>query len=258
MSAEDGADTAPLSVAPSLREPSHAPSPRPQDAKAPAAAESMEVTPASEGPNPDTFESLPMTATGSTSSQFPPQENGEVDPNGSYGTRSRIRTGGARPNYAEDKELDMEIEATGLVRKSTSKKEKSLALPSNYIGTNGDAPVRSGFAAINSGSVGGQNRNVDHASTVSTSDDRATAPMSKKRKQPGSSTTVTAPASTNGVASRSRVAMATQSKSYVETNMLSFERSKARLNSRTQLVADDGTVLSTNGQSLRIWYPASY
>src|ERR1700760_4678107 len=54
-------------------------------------------------------QSQPMTATASSSSSLPPPlENGDNAASG-YGTRSRNRTGG-RPNYAEDKELDLEIE----------------------------------------------------------------------------------------------------------------------------------------------------
>src|ERR1700709_2427937 len=56
------------------------------------------------------LQSQPMTATGSSSSLQPPLENGDSAASG-YGTRSRNRTGGARPNYAEDKEVDLEIEA---------------------------------------------------------------------------------------------------------------------------------------------------
>ncbi len=186
------------------------------------------------------FESQPMTATGSSSSLQPPLENGDTSAAG-YGTRSRNRTGGTRPNYAEDKELDIELEA--IPKASRSSKRSSAAASEQH-------------SAPSSASVLGtaNHAHADHASEIAptpTSSTPAPAPPapSKKRKHPGSSHTVASHAAVS-TSSRSRHTTAVPFKGYVETNMMSFHRSGKRLNAKKQLVTDDGTTIQANGKSV--------
>ena len=102
-------------------------SPRPENATTPTALDTS-------------LQSQPMTATASTSSSLqPPLENG--DNPSSYGTRSRNRTGGPRPNYAEDKELDLEIEALSKPIRSSKRSSAAATIEQHSNG--------SGFAAVN-------------------------------------------------------------------------------------------------------------
>ncbi|RMZ81033.1 hypothetical protein DV738_g2462, partial [Chaetothyriales sp. CBS 135597] len=122
-----------------------------------------------------------------------------------YGTRSRNRTGGTRPNYADDKELDLEIEAAGRISKAST--------PSS-------TPV-----------------------------------VSKKRKHPGGHTSAAAPAAHSAHSLDSRSRHSGQASSYVETNMMSFQRVGSRLNAKKQLVADDGTVLQADDHAYFVCEP---
>ncbi|KIX06521.1 uncharacterized protein Z518_04497 [Rhinocladiella mackenziei CBS 650.93] len=206
------------------------------DAPPSAAATSMDVSPAPETALPfDTPQSQPMTATASSSSQHLPLENGDGPASGPYGTRSRNRTGGTRPNYAEDKELDIELETLPKISRS-SKRPSATACE--------QPPAPSGFASVNH-SNGDQLPEHAPAGHSSTPTPASTPALSKKRKHPGSHHTVAS--NSNMVSSsRSRHTTSVPFKGYVETNMMSFTRCGQRLNAKKQLVADDGTIVQAN------------
>ena len=173
----------------------------------------------------------------------------------SYGTRSRNRTSGARPNYAEDKDLEMDVDVNGANHTEPSVKKASQ--PSVGPGateekTNGSTSSnrRGGFATVNgtpaanpqtaSSSKDGTPSNTSGGHIASQT---STAP-SKKRKQPGTHVTTSTASTSAQPPSRARGASA----AYAESNMMSFERSGAYLKNG-KLKADDGTVLSINGKS---------
>ncbi|EXJ85434.1 hypothetical protein A1O1_05798 [Capronia coronata CBS 617.96] len=218
------------------REESDAPSLLQRDAVPSVPTSSMDVSPA---PEPalslDTPQSQPMTATASSSSQPPPVENGDGSNLGPYGTRSRNRAGGARINYAEDKELDLDLEPTHKVGRTS---KRASAANSEH------QPMSSGFAAINH--LNAEQRSESAAASRPSTPLPASAPApSKKRKQPGSQHTGAAHSNMGG-ASRSRQTTSVPFKGYVETNMMSFSKCGQRLNEKKQLVADDGTTVQAN------------
>lgn len=206
-------------------------------------------------------ESQPMTSSNSNSSD-PLAIDGVVGSGeGSaapYGTRSRNRTGAARPNYAEDKEIDTEFEMA--VSSTESRK-------SNRGGDAG-TPTGSGKSANNAR----KNQMVDEDQMMAaqglyrepipgTSAFSSTPPSnapagqpSRKRKANGSSAANNSQSQHlgNGAAMNHRASMAAQG--YMgtrETNMLSFEKCGSRLKNK-KLVADDGTVLEVNGQLVEL------
>ena len=184
-----------------------------------------------------------MTTTHSASSQNPDTDNVDINAAGPYGTRSRNR--GPRINYADDKELDMEIEAAGRIGKGASRKAAAVAAASTPTGSGTN--VSNGFSTINSvsipnGELAAQNN------TVNPNHAPAPAP-SKKRKQPGGSATASGTTTPFAPGSRHQPA---QSAHYVASNMMSFTKSGGRLNSKKQLVADDGTTLEADGELLTI------
>lgn len=233
MSAVDvGPSTAPITSQPQSREPS--PPPTSHLDVLPSTVPDAHVSP---GPDAvftqDVPQSQPMTATASTSSQTPNQDDGDGNSAAPYGTRSRNRPGGARPNYADDKELDMEIEAAGRIK--AAPKKMASAAP-----TAEPTPAPLGFATINSTSI----QNGDPPAPATTAPPQPAPP--KKRKQPASNTPVpngAAPSHALGPRARPPI-----SNAYVETNMMSFSRCGSRLNAKRQLVADDGTALAANGE----------
>ena len=235
MSAVDVvASATPLDDArPSSRELSHPPSSH--LGVPPSTVPDVQISPAADAAlTLDVPQSQPMTANPSASSQNPSADDGDPDAAATYGTRSRNRPGISRPNYADDKELDMEIEAAGRISKGTSKKA-----PSNY---NADAaPASLGFAAINSVSIA----NGEPAAQSNTATP-APAP-SKKRKQPGSNAVSSSGTPSYNVVPRSKAVHSAAN--YVETNMMSFSHCGGMLNSKQQLVADDGTSMAANGLS---------
>jgi hypothetical protein len=212
-----------------------------------ADADAMDITPSIEnGANVEILQSQPMTATTSSASQNPMQLEGDGSAEAAtYGTRSRNKGGNSRPNYADDRELDLEIEAAGRIPKT---KPKKVAAPSSNASVAQDessksaAPPQNGFATVNTAATNGV-APLPGMSTFSTQ------PPSKKRKQPGSNTSVSSPAPAPvQAAQKTRGAPSSASRLHLETNMLSFSRCRGRLNAKKQLIADDGTTLSANGE----------
>jgi len=218
----------------------------------------MEVSPAPESaPLLETPQSQPMTATASSSSQPGLLENGDLNPSGPYGTRSRNRTGGVRPNYAEDKDLDFDLEDTAKYARTNPKRSGSTAamtaaptVDSNVVSEANS--VRSGFSSINmSAPSANEKASEQHLTGSSTTSAHAPAP-SKKRKHPGGNHHHHSGANspwTAASAPRAKAGAQHQPRAYVETNTMSFERCGAKLNAKNELVADDGTALAANGTS---------
>jgi hypothetical protein len=189
----------------------------------------------------------------------PVLESGDANGAAPYGTRSRNRTGVARPNYAEDQELDHLIEANGKITRSAGPKP---AAPPSAVDfavadaeSNSNNAARRGFAAVNTtipelnGHTPVARDLIPGTSTFSanpSSNGNGPAPQSKKRKQPGGNMTVSTPSAANNSASRMPRSSA-GARQHQETNMMTFEGCRARLNTNKELRADDGTVLSVNG-----------
>lgn len=210
----------------------------------------------------------PMAATGSQAAQseFKSREvTADHDAaNGSnaisYGTRSRHRTNGARPNYAEDKDMDIDADTNNTTQKESSMKKGSapqaIGVASEEEVVHNVSTRRSGgFAAVNgNGSTAphtaqAQQRDslpgMSSFASLSTSTQPSTT--SRKRKQPGGAAATAAPAaSSSQPSSRLR---GSYSSAVPESNMMSFEKSGAILKNG-KLKADDGTVLSINGECL--------
>lgn len=232
--------------------PLHPPSPSLNEAAAPAKT--------------DSFESQPMTSTSSASSTRPAPVQLTMEDNGPspYGTRSRHRTGNARVNYAEDRELDMDYDWAPASKKargsSTSASSTNLQAEDNdTAGVN--TRRRSLTTAILPPASKGGNTNLSKEQIPGLSSfsvhpgASASAPQpSKKRKAPG--TVPAAPASTstmpnaanNQVGPRKAAPVASTNGSRT-TNMLSFDVSQGFLKNG-ELKADDGTALAVNGTYL--------
>jgi hypothetical protein len=216
----------------------------------------MDISPARDAAPSEAPQSQPMTATASNSSELPATDNGDLGAAVPYGTRSRNRTSGVRPNYADDKDIDLEIEAAAKLSKNGKKATASttaaissnMAVDSNPDGSGGFATINAGAQLVNG--VNGMGPAPSTGSAGSGNYNLVPPPQaSKKRKQPGSNTTVPAVTTiANTSITRTKSAAPPNSRAYVETNMLSFQRCGARLNSKKQLVADDGTSLQANGK----------
>lgn len=221
---------------------------------------------ASETPaNTERLESQPMTTTSSASSAIPSRSTNAMEDNGPspYGTRSRRgnRTGNARPNYAEDRELDVDYDWAPASKKArgSSTSASSTNLPSEEPESSGvNTRRRSLTTAVLPAASKGSNSatpkdQIPGMSTFSVNPEPSEAPQvpSKKRKAPGTvpaaSTNVTpnTAATTNHTASRKTAKVATINGSR-STNMLSFETSQGYLKNG-KLTADDGTALAMNG-----------
>ncbi|KAL8873980.1 MAG: hypothetical protein Q9174_000634 [Haloplaca sp. 1 TL-2023] len=218
------------------------------------------------------LESQPMTTTSSASSILPSQARNAMDDQGPspYGTRSRRnRTGNARPNYAEDREVDMDYEWA-----AKSNKARGSSTSASSTNAQGDENDSAGVstrrrslttavppvAAKSIGSITpkdplpGTSTFSVHAESGVTSQ-----PPSKKRKAPGTvpaaSTTVSSTSTPTASHAVSRKPL-TSSSVYGQrtTNLLSFESSKAFLKNG-ELIADDGTVIAINDQVYVICEP---
>jgi hypothetical protein len=205
--------------------------------------------------------SQPMTASTSSSSNPSLKDATTASP---YGTRSRNRAGVSRPNYAEDRETEMEFEVQPAGEDDTRKVVRASAGDPRSTTTQDPATIRRGTQVDYN--TNGQVLSKDHipgTSTFSANPAAAVATQpSKKRKANGqpvpSSANTLLPiinsASSGSQTNTRRTSIATQSVTGVrETNMLSFENCAGRLKDG-KLVADDGTTLGVNGMQRPISY----
>lgn len=206
--------------------------------------------------NPEHIKSHPITTPSLVPSAM--EHNGPSP----YGTRSRRnRTGNARPNYAEDRELDMDYDWAPASKKardsSTSASSTKLQSeePENF-GVN--TRRRSLTTAILPTPSKGSNSATakDHIpglSSFSLNPESSEAPQapSKKRKAPGAlpaAAATTSTVTTAGQSASRKTSKSTTAAGSRSTNMLSFETSQGFLKNG-KLTADNGTVLAVNGMS---------
>ena len=210
------------------------------------------------------LESQPMTATSSSSSMPSDQPvNNSMDATGAspYGTRSRNRTGNPRPNYAEDREVEMEYEWSSTKRPhagpgssipntapSGDSDKPSAANARRSSTTAPIAPPTNHKAALPTV----QKDHLPGMSSFSVNPEPSTAPPapSRKRKAPGNgpttSHTSSAVTQTPATGVSRRTAGVPSSKASRETNLMTFETCRGYLKNG-KLKADDGTVLAVNG-----------
>lgn len=201
--------------------------------------------------------SQPMTASTSSSSN-PSLKDATTGTASPYGTRSRNRAGVSRPNYAEDRETEMEFEVQPAGEDDTRKAVRAGAGDSRSTPAQEPVTIRRGLQTDHN--TNGQIVTKDHipgTSTFSASPVAFTATQpSKKRKAngqpvPSSSNTllpIINSASSGSQMNTRRASIAIQSVTgFRESNMLSFENCAGRLKDG-KLVADDGTTLGVNGK----------
>lgn len=182
-------------------------------------------------------------------------ENGGPSP---YGTRSRNRNGNARPNYAEDRDLDGEVEWTSSKKpNATSKTNPAHETPPDLEKSSGVSTRRSSAVTLPSATKPAPSQTIKDnlpgmsSFALQSESGAMTASQSKKRKAPGISTSAAAtpqqglPATTNGTVKRSLGTSSTHAER--ETNMMTFEKSGGKLK-HGKLIADDETILKVHGK----------
>jgi hypothetical protein len=202
----------------------------------------------------ESAQSEPMTRLPSTSSQASSKEP-TVPVSSSYGTRSRNRRGGDRPNYAEDVEMDFEMANQPNIPPrdpdlSSLEDEPPSPLPLNSP----QSPAPSKRVASTSNGWNALNKETSIPST-SAFPTVSTVPVpSRKRK-------AAAIASQNIASGNSSAPTTTQTSSKKggisalptppsrETNMVTFENCNTTLNRDGHLVSDEGKVFAPNGKS---------
>ncbi|APA09201.1 hypothetical protein sscle_04g039710 [Sclerotinia sclerotiorum 1980 UF-70] len=198
-------------------------------------------------------ESHPVTATNATSSNRPNKDAGASGMGGAaYGTRSRNRTSASRINYAEDKEMDVDIEIAAQekeVRKA-ARVNDSRSSTSTDNGSSTAATKKTVASELEPVATT-QNNNkepIPGTSTFSANPSVPTTQNSKKKKPPAQTAAVAASSSSQNVVQNGSLVHTTTPRASMamhESNMLSFDNCGARLKDG-KLVADDGTVLSVN------------
>lgn len=165
---------------------------------------------------------------------------------GTYGTRSRNRTGNTRINYAEDQGEEFEFSSAA----TTTTKKKASNEPAPAGQSAADSKRVSDLAKLLSNSNGGLTTTTHKESTPGSSGTPAVS--SKKRKAAGAvpqhSQTPPAVVQTSAPAARKLTASASSTMAR-ETNVMTFTKHRSSLNKRGELIADDGTKLSVNGKS---------
>ena len=177
-----------------------------------------------------------------------------------YGTRSRNRSGNPRPNYAEDKDIEMDNYDYYHEKKDGSPKRAGNRPPPqpkdtvNGDATRGNSSTRKAVVdeAKTIHSQNGTKEQNSGTSTIASTNVQTSsvAQPSRKRKataqSAGSTGQATASTKKNGNSSTPQAGI-----SWPDTNMLTFENCNARPDNR-RMVADDGTVLEPNGDTPKI------
>lgn len=184
----------------------------------------------------------PQTTQASSNARSASSQIGTIDDSmtdmATYGTRSRNRAGNARPNYAEDQEMDFEMSSAAATKKRAS---------------NGLAPAPQGveeakrtedftrFIAVNEFAGKESTPGAPGPAASSSKKRKAAGGLPQQAQTPPTSTT---PAPTvlrkSGMSASSTMAR--------ETNVMTFTKHKSCLNKKGELVADDGTKLAVNGK----------
>jgi hypothetical protein len=225
----------------------------PADPEKPSEMEDAGDAPKNDDQNETSVESQPTAAASAS------EANGSAAGFPTYGTRSRNRTGGARINYAEDKELDVDFEVTSSKDNAGRKNNKST--DSTGAGEATSTTNNSRRATTNDSegtSLQNGHKDSSPAATSLAASNGTPQPASKKRKIAGQ------PPVASSTASQAQTPLSVtpapqvpSSKAYPapqlvpgfrESNMLGFERCGGRLKHKV-LVADDGTRLQVNGRT---------
>ena len=182
---------------------------------------------------------MALTAPEVSTAPDPATHADDVDDNmaadaATYGTRSRNRTGNARPNYAEDQDADFELSSAATTKKKPSATD-SVA----------ESKRAQDFARL----ISGGSNDTPNGIKEATPGTPGIAPNSKKRKAAGppANITQTPPASHSPAPVVTRK-VAAPSASARETNIMTFTKHRSCLNKKGELIADDGTKLSVNGK----------
>ena len=206
---------------------------------------------------PSTTPSHPVTAISSSTNTAqhtpnPPDSTGASP----YGTRSRNRTGNARPNYAEDRENEMDYEYTSIKKNPSSTAasstqntdvDKTPTTHGRRSAVNGTTAVKAAGTATPT-----TKEQIPGTSSFSVVAENGSQSQSRKRKAPGGGTASVAastPTASSTHTRRTTNPAPIISRETRDTNMVSFENSQ-RLLSDGQLVADDKTHFKVNGKCL--------
>lgn len=199
----------------------------------------------------DVNESLsrPMTASASPDADAtatePPSASATPAPSG-YGTRSSRRNAASRPNYAEDRDIDVDLEVHNSASK-TSKRGGAASNLTNGTRTDGEkSSSRKSLTAANGSNSTAARDGIPGTSSFLAKPDEvnSSSSSSRKRKQPASST----PTSTNENASKKVFTAAPGiTPGQGDSNMVTFDDGGAYLKNG-KITADDGTTFSANGQ----------
>jgi hypothetical protein len=210
-------------------------------------------TPAQE----ESAQSESMTRAPSTSSQHSSKDALAA---AGYGTRSRNR-GVARPNYAEDVEMDFEqtsqaVNNNGAVLEQAVSPSGAASDSQSALDSRQSPAPSSGKRAI-SATAGGWNAlnkdaNIPGTSSFATNPNPTIAPRKRKAaavaNQNLSSTTTIAAAPPAPASGRRSGVSSLPLSTARETNMVSFDNCRTTLNQARALVSDDGQVFSVNGK----------
>ncbi|KAL4925184.1 DNA-binding E3 ubiquitin-protein ligase SNT2 [Aspergillus undulatus] len=175
----------------------------------------------------------PMTASASPSATEPASASTTPAP---YGTRSRGRNAAPRPNYAEDRDIDVDLE----LHNPASKSNKRGGAPTNGAKPDG----RKSLTTANGSNSTPAKDGIPGTSLFHSKPDEvnSSSAPSRKRKQPASS----APSSTSENASKKVFTAAPGVTTGLgDSNMVTFDDRGAYLKNG-KITADDGTTFSVN------------
>ncbi|KAJ6190910.1 hypothetical protein N7519_000931 [Penicillium mononematosum] len=167
-----------------------------------------------------------------------------------YGTRSRGRNA-PRPNYAEDRDLDADIDLSAPNSKSA---KRNSGTPNNANGANLDEKTSSAprKSLSNGQNANGAKDSIPGTSSFSARPDDVNGSNLRKRKQPASTPSSTP--NSGGAVKKIFTSPPGDSEGGDFTNMVSFENSGPYLKDG-QLIADDGTTFALNDHVYLICEP---
>lgn len=180
----------------------------------------------------------------------PSLQTQEIEPATNYGTRSRNRN--ARPNYAEDQDMEFEFAppkpaSTKNANSSDAKRTQAASTAASASDSKRAAPDTTFTRFINYNGVeqGEKSPSVGKDPAIGI----PTAPTNPPKKRKAAASAAAAVAAVSAAPTQTSAKRIAPSLSNIsrETNMMTFQDSKAMLK-KGALVADDGTALNVEGK----------
>lgn len=216
-----------------------------EDIEVPATAKPTSPPKSGKGtPLPQSRKASPQTMTADSAVNAPA-------PAAPYGTRSRNRTGASRPNYAEDKEIEIEYEPQPAKKDVNPKKRKGGSNSRSTTVEPVAIPItlKSTTASTADGNGTAHSLRKEQIPAVTSKAVPTSSPQPNKKRKVNNQQALSITNGTQAAPKKDNTPIPLINQFENGSSILMFDNTGARLQDG-KLIADDGTILGKNGESI--------